>query len=137
MQLETNCPFCFPHEDPQQRIVLENNYCYFLQKDAEQTVLEGSGLIVPKSHRVNAFALTPEEWKATYDLLQHAKSILDEQYSPKGYTLGWNVGEASNQTILHAHLHVIPRFSDEPYAGRGLRYWLKQPANKRPGKRDE
>lgn len=30
-------------------------------------------------------------------------------------------------------LHVIPRFSDEPLAGKGIRHWLKQPENMRPG----
>jgi histidine triad (HIT) family protein len=28
-------------------------------------------------------------------------------------------------------MHVIPRFADEPLAGRGIRYWLKQDANRR------
>jgi len=34
------------------------------------------------------------------------------------------------QIAMHAHMHVIPRFRQEPYAGRGIRYWLKQPANR-------
>lgn len=72
-----------------------------------------------------------EEWNDTYDLLQKAKDYLNKEYSPDGYTLGWNVGEASNQSILHSHFHIIPRYNDEPYAGKGLRHWLKQPANKR------
>jgi hypothetical protein len=33
--------------------------------------------------------------------------------------------------VFHAHLHVIPRFADEPLAGRGIRYALKQPTNRR------
>lgn len=131
MKFQADCPFCFPERDPKQQIVLENDHCYFLQKEEEQIVLEGCGLIVPKLHRKNAFELTIEEWNATYSLLKSAKKILDEQYSPDGYTLGWNVGEASNQHILHAHLHVIPRFNDEPFAGKGIRYWIKQPENKR------
>jgi len=31
---------------------------------------------------------------------------------------------------MHAHMHVMPSFRQEPYAGRGIRYWLKQPANR-------
>jgi histidine triad (HIT) family protein len=88
-------------------------------------------LIVPKNHHADAFALTSDEWKDTYELLQKAKNYLDERFSPDGYTLGWNVGEVSNQTIFHCHFHVIPRYNDEPHAGRGVRYWLKQPENKR------
>jgi hypothetical protein len=33
--------------------------------------------------------------------------------------------------VFHSHFHVIPRYEDEPLAGKGVRYWLKQPENKR------
>lgn len=131
MPYKQNCTFCNPLEDKEQNIIFENNRCYFLQHNNEQDVLEGSGVIVPKKHRINSFDLTPEEWSDTYDLLQQARAYLDEKFSPDGYTLGWNVGEASNQSILHSHFHVIPRYNDEPLAGKGLRHWLKQPNNKR------
>ncbi|MDP4083683.1 MAG: HIT family protein [Bacillota bacterium] len=131
MTNDKNCPFCNPHTDSDQKIVFENEFCYFLQHIKFQEVLEGSGVIVPKKHHANAFELTHDEWNDTYNLLQKAKKYLDETFSPDGYTLGWNVGEVSNQTILHCHLHVIPRYKDEPLAGKGVRYWLKQPENKR------
>ncbi|WP_409250863.1 HIT family protein [Bacillus sp. SCS-153A] len=132
MTLDKYCPFCKPLMDPRQKIIFENENCFFLQHIDHQDVLEGSGVIVPKQHHENAFELTRKEWNDTYDLLQRAKKYLDEKYSPDGYTLGWNVGEVSNQSIFHSHLHVIPRYDDEPLAGRGFRYWLKQPENKRP-----
>ncbi|WNQ14117.1 HIT domain-containing protein [Paenibacillus aurantius] len=125
------CPLCTVHEDPEQRIVFENEYCLFIQKKSEQEVLEGSGLIIPKAHRENVFELSLEEWNATYDLLHRAKEFLDGQHSPDGYLLGWNVGKVSNQHLDHAHFHIIPRFNDEPHAGKGIRYWIKQPENKR------
>lgn len=131
MAYDIKCPFCNPESDIYQNVVFENESSYFLQHDKHQDVLEGSGVIVSKKHRTNVFELTKEEWDDTYDLLQVAKEYLDEKYSPNGYTLGWNVGEVSNQTILHCHLHVIPRYNDEPLAGKGVRYWLKQPENKR------
>src|SRR5690606_930695 len=124
------CPFCFTKSDQQQQIVLSNEYCYFLQ--VPQKVLMGSGLIVPKEHRETVFDLTPDEWQATYSLLQEVKALLDEQYAPQGYNVGWNCGEIGGQEIFHAHLHVIPRYEDEPLAGKGIRYWLKQPDNQRP-----
>lgn len=124
------CPLCRPHEDPTQRIVLENEHCLFLQK--EQDILQGSGLIVPKQHRETAFDLTPEEWAATQDLLQQARQLLDDTLRPDGYNLGWNSYAAAGQSILHAHFHIIPRFADEPHAGKGIRWWIKQPDNRRP-----
>ncbi|MCT8136802.1 HIT family protein [Anaerobacillus sp. CMMVII] len=137
MAYEENCPFCNPEKDTEQNIVFENETCYFLQHNLQQDVLEGCGVIVPKKHRVHAFELTKEEWNDTYELLQSAKEFLDGKYSPNGYTLGWNVGEVSNQSIMHSHLHVIPRYSDEPLAGRGIRYWLKQPVNKRETRKQQ
>ncbi|MCM3586726.1 HIT family protein [Mesobacillus maritimus] len=131
MAYEKGCPFCNPKIDEEQNIRFENVSCYFLQHNKEQGILEGSGVIVPKKHHANAFELTQEEWVDTYDLLQKAKVYLDENFQPDGYTLGWNVGEVSNQTILHSHFHVIPRYNDEPLAGKGIRYWLKQQENKR------
>lgn len=132
----TACPFCQPGRDPDQHIIFENDKCYFLQHNLHQEVLEGSGVIVPKAHHEDAFSLTKEEWRDTYDLLQKAKDYIDETFNPDGYTLGWNVGDVSNQFILHSHFHVIPRYYDEPHAGKGLRYWLKQHENKRKSKED-
>lgn len=134
IELKPACPFCHPAYDDNQRVVLENEHCQFLQHRYLQGVLEGSGVIVPKQHRSNPFELSAEEWRDTHELLQQAQQLLDASQAPDGYTLGWNVGEASNQSVGHSHLHVIPRFNNEPYAGKGLRHWLKQPENKRPEK---
>lgn len=90
-----SCPFCFPEKDREQRIVLSNKYCFFVQKPQE--VLIGSGLIVPKMHRETAFELTPKEWQATFDLLKQVKELLDKEYAPQGYNLGWNCGHAGGQ----------------------------------------
>ncbi|MET3196813.1 HIT family protein [Bacillus sp. OAE603] len=131
MPYDVNCPFCNPLQDREQNIIFENETCYFLQHNLEQDVLEGCGVIVPKKHRMTTFDLTLEEWNGTYELLQSAKDYLNEQFSPDGYTLGWNVGKVSNQTIPHCHFHIIPRYHDEPFAGKGVRNWIKQPENKR------
>lgn len=65
------------------------------------------------------------------ELLLGAKKILDKKFAPDGYSVGWNTGRAGGQSIFHAHLHVIPRFKDEPLAGKGIRYWIKQKDNMR------
>lgn len=124
------CPFCAPALDRAQ-VVLENSLCLFLQQD--EPVLVGSGLIVPRQHRETVFDLTEAEWQATFDLLLQARAWIDERYRPDGYNVGWNCDRVGGQEVFHAHLHVIPRFEDEPLAGRGIRYWLKQEGNRRPG----
>lgn len=44
-----------------------------------------------------------------------------------GYPLGWN-----DQGRLYAHLHVLPRFDDEPLWDQGVRSAIKLPENRRP-----
>ena len=112
-------------------VAIENDLCFFLLNDTDAE-LPGSGMILPKAPRETMFDLTPGEWQATYALLQDAKRYLDQTCAPDGYTVGWNVCPAGGQHVPVAHLHVIPRFSDEPFAARGLRWWLKQPENRRP-----
>lgn len=64
-------------------------------------------------------------------VLRQAKVALDERLSPDGYNLVWNVMPDAGQEVAHVHLHLIPRFHDEPYAGRGARWLLKQRENLR------
>ncbi|WP_226643663.1 HIT family protein [Mesobacillus subterraneus] len=128
---QENCPYCNVLADEKQQITLENETCYFIQKESEQQVLQGSGLIIPKLHKENVFELSDQEWNDSRELLLGAKRILDEKYAPDGYSVGWNTGKAGGQSIFHAHLHVIPRFEDEPLAGKGIRYWIKQKENMR------
>ncbi|MGV2942084.1 HIT family protein [Mesobacillus sp. LC4] len=128
---QENCPYCNVLADGEQQITLENETCYFIQKESEQQVLQGSGLIIPKLHKQDVFELSEQEWNDSRELLLGAKRILDEKYGPDGYSVGWNTGKAGGQSIFHAHLHVIPRFKDEPLAGKGIRYWIKQKDNMR------
>lgn len=124
-----NCLFCLTKKDLEQKVVLSNKYCMFLQKPQE--VLIGSGVIVPKEHKETVFDLSKDEWNSIFELLQEVKVYLDKQYNPQGYNIGWNVGSVGGQDIFHAHLHIIPRYVEEPLAGKGIRYWLKQPQNKK------
>lgn len=123
------CPFCRLAQGEGQQVVLRNEHCMFLQEPQE--VLIGSGVIIPIAHRETVFDLTGDEWAATFSLLARVKELLDAEYAPQGYNVGWNSGGVAGQEIFHAHLHVIPRYADEPFAGKGIRYWIKQPANKR------
>ncbi|MCE2413000.1 HIT domain-containing protein [Candidatus Poribacteria bacterium] len=122
-----NCPFCPPKVNDN-AILLENDLSLFI--DLKQSILQGSGIIVPKAHRQSTFDLTTEEITSTFSLLTEVKTLLDTEYNPQGYNLGWNCGAVAGQTVFHAHLHVIPRYASEPYVGKGIRYWLKQESNR-------
>jgi histidine triad (HIT) family protein len=123
---EMNCPFC-PDSIKRVDVALENELCLFLQQ--RHKVLIGSGIIIPKSHRRTVFDLTRKEISATFSLLSKVKEYIDSIFQPDGYNCGWNSEQAAGQEVFHAHMHVIPRFDDEPLAGKGIRYWLKQEEN--------
>lgn len=133
--MQPDCPFCT--RDPQfvGRVASENEDCVFLYRD--EPILHGSGLIVPKAHRPTVFDLSPEEWQATFELLHMVRDRMVAELQPDGFNVGWNCGEVGGQSIHHAHLHIIPRFKDEPFAGKGIRHWLKSEANLRPSLRRE
>jgi len=124
-----DCIYCNITQGNEHEVILTNDYCiYSLLKDQE---IEGAGIIVPRRHKETVFDLSQDEWNATYQLLKEVKDYIDNKYKPSGYNVGWNCGAVGGQHIFHSHLHVIPRFSDEPLAGKGIRYLFKSEVNKR------
>jgi diadenosine tetraphosphate (Ap4A) HIT family hydrolase len=114
---QNNCPFCTP--DPGE-IILENDDAY--AKYDQNPVSPGHLLIIPKRHTSSVFTITPGEGTALWDLLRDAKQFLDDQYSPDGYNIGINDGESAGQTVMHLHIHLIPRYQgDMPNPRGGVR----------------
>ena len=78
-------------------------------------------LIIPKRHIKNYFDLSNEELVACNELIKIVKRrILKKDPSVKGFNLGTNIGEVSGQSILHCHIHLIPRREgdvDNPQGG--------------------
>jgi diadenosine tetraphosphate (Ap4A) HIT family hydrolase len=116
-------------------VYFENEHCvYASTRDPRDPpdVLPGCGIIVPIAHVTSPFGFSTEQWTATHELLLRAKAEWDERLAPDGYTLIWNCGPSGGQETPHAHLHVIPRFEDEPLSGAGGRSAIKVPENRRP-----
>jgi diadenosine tetraphosphate (Ap4A) HIT family hydrolase len=130
---DESCVFCDLTQLRAAEVCIENEYClYASTRDPRDPpdVLPGCGVIIPIAHRASPFAFPPEEWAATHELLVKAKQAQDERLAPDGYMLGWNCFPGAGASS-HAHLHVIPRFDDEPCADRGLRSAIKVPENRR------
>lgn len=124
-----DCPYC-PIADPVPRVVFQNDLVLFIQDERYQGSLKHSGIIIPVKHRATVFDLTEEEIVATFRLLAAVKRWMDDEFQPTGYNIGWNCGVTGGQEVFHAHMHVIPRFSQEPLAGKGIRTLLKSKANR-------
>lgn len=128
--MDPSCALCELTRGADQGAVRGNDTVRFHQDERYQGSLRWSGVIVPVRHAPTVFDLTPDEVHATFELLRSVKAWMDDTYHPDGYNIGWNCGAVGGQLAMHAHMHVIPRFRQEPYAGRGIRFWLKQPENR-------
>ena len=124
------CPYC-ALDEPEQRVLFTDDLVLYLEDVRFQGALAHSGVIIPRQHRPTVFDLSEAEIIATFRLLARVKAWMDEEFAPDGYNLGWNSGAAGGQSLMHAHLHVIPRFRHEPLAGQGIRSYLKSDANRR------
>ena len=67
-------------------------------------------LIIPKRHVKDYFELTNEEIIACNSLIKKIKYDIEfKDNSVKGFNIGTNAGKVSGQSILHCHIHLIPR----------------------------
>lgn len=82
-------------------------------------VNKGHSLVIPKRHCTDIFVLNPEEWMDFPFTIEKTKSMLDREFKPDGYNVGMNCGETAGQTILHAHIHVIPRYRGDGASPQG------------------
>ena len=85
-------------------------------------VSPGHSLVIPRRHCASFFDLSPEEIAACMELLAQERATLDAELKPDGYNVGVNVGPAAGQTVLHVHVHLIPRYAgDHPSPQGGVR----------------
>ncbi len=125
------CPFCEP---PASRLVAENAWAIAV-RDAFP-VSPGHTLVIPRRHVASWFDASAEERAAILELIDLTKSDLDHGLAPAGYNIGINVGDAAGQTVMHLHVHVIPRFAgdvDDPSGG--VRFVIPERGDyRRPGR---
>jgi len=51
-----------------------------------------------------------DEREDFFDLLLEMRSILQHRFQPDGFNIGVNIGPAAGQTVMHLHIHIIPRY---------------------------
>jgi diadenosine tetraphosphate (Ap4A) HIT family hydrolase len=74
-------------------------------------VSPGHALVVTRRLVATWFETSREERQAVFDLVDEVKRLLDTRTpAPEGYNIGINCGAAAGQTVMHLHVHVIPRY---------------------------
>ena len=84
----------------------------------------GHALVVPRRHVASWSELTTSEKADLMAGVDVARTLIDERYQPHAYNVGFNDGEAAGQTIMHFHVHVIPRYQGDALDPRGGIRWV-------------
>ena len=99
------CLFCNTSKD---EFIFENKLA-FVTFDS-YPVSKFHSLIIPKRHVQNYFDLTNDELLACHELLSKIKNkIISDDNVVNGFNIGANSGKTAGQSILHCHIHLIPR----------------------------
>ena len=110
------CLFC---DSKKSGIAHENDLAYASYDS--YPVSDHHCLIIPKRHTKDYFDMTNDELIACNDLIQMIKNeILEKDNTVKGFNIGTNAGKIAGQSIMHCHIHLIPRREgdvDNPQGG--------------------
>ena len=99
------CLFCNIKESS---LAEENNLAYASYDT--YPVTDYHCLIIPKRHIKDYFDLTQEEIVACDQLIKKIKKKIEiKDKSVKGFNIGTNSGKVAGQSIMHSHIHLIPR----------------------------
>lgn len=116
---KASCLFC---AIPGNQVLIEHPLA--LAKRDGHPVSKGHTLIIPRRHVASFFETTEEERQAMLKLLDEMKAKLDREHKPDGYNIGVNNGLAAGQTVMHLHIHLIPRYSGDRADPRGGVRWV-------------
>ncbi len=107
-----NCIFCkiangeIPtntiYEDENFRVILDNG-----------PATKGHALVLPKSHYADLFEIPEDVAAGAVKVAKKVAGTMKEKLSCDGLNLVQNNGEAAGQTVMHFHLHIIPRYKDD------------------------
>jgi ATP adenylyltransferase len=73
----------------------------------------GHLMVFPERHVLEPSELNREEALNLFDSINLAMRVLRERYDPRGFNVGYNIGDSSGASISHLHAHVVPRYASE------------------------
>lgn len=116
--IQEKCLFCRMAEKDNESIILARyKHCYVIAD--KFPVSEGHVLIIPEKHTENWFTASEEVRRDIMEAIDTMKTRLDSQHNPDGYNIGMNCGTYAGQSIMHLHVHLIPRYKGDMQDPKG------------------
>jgi len=114
------CPFCAPSPEH----VASDGPLVRVLWDL-YPVSPGHQLVVPRRHVARWSEATPAEQAALFAHIQVARELASSRDPAiDGFNVGWNDGPSAGQTVMHLHVHVIPRRTGDVADPRGGIRWV-------------
>jgi histidine triad (HIT) family protein len=85
----------------------------------------GHVVVIPREHSENLMTVSEADLDATMAAARRIAARMQETLSPDGFNVLNNVGRVAWQSIFHFHVHVIPRYANDPLQLP----WLPEPAD--------
>jgi histidine triad (HIT) family protein len=128
VRVELDCVFCgiVGGEIPSTTIARSERAIAFM--DINPVTL-GHVLVVPLSHSTDLFDIAEDDLAACGHLAQEVAGRATDRLGADGVNLLNCSGEAAWQTVFHFHVHVIPRFKDQPGKDRIGLPWDSVPSD--------
>ena len=106
MATEANCLFCkiVAGDVPADVVHETDRTIAFRDIDAQAPT---HVLVIPRNHEPNAAALAATDPDSLVDLMTAAAVVAEKEGLDEGYRMVFNTGAQAQQTVFHAHLHVL------------------------------
>jgi histidine triad (HIT) family protein len=85
----------------------------------------GHALVVPRTHAADLFEISDEDLERTTVAARRLARRMKDALNPDGFNILNSCGAAAWQTVFHFHLHVVPRYKDDPLELP----WVPQPGD--------
>lgn len=109
------CLFCNP---PKNLILLAESATAYAIFDG-YPLSQGHVLVIPKRHVANYFELPFKEQSACWLMVNKVQEFLSREFNPDGFNVGININRAAGQKMMHASIHIIPRYQGDGSGNKG------------------
>jgi histidine triad (HIT) family protein len=74
----------------------------------------GHAVVITRAHAADLFEIDDEDLLAAMRTTRRVAERMRATLHPAGFNILHNIGRAAWQSIFHFHVHVIPRYEDDP-----------------------
>lgn len=110
---DPSCIFCAVVADESPAEILDSDEHTVTLMDINPAT-RGHALVIPREHSEDLLSISEEDLCHTAAAAQRIAKRMEETLQPDGFNLINACRAAAWQTVFHFHIHVIPRYEDDP-----------------------